>query len=63
MFFDFGDLRDDMMEEDLGGYFAGGYGGSLMEAAEVESASPEELLEMAEEQGYDLSKYERSDRD
>ena len=58
MIIDVDKLRDDMLNEDLGAYFGGGFGGALMEAIDVERASDEELVEMAQRQGIDLRKYE-----
>jgi len=51
-------LRDDMLQEDLGAFFGGGFGGALVEAVDVERASDEELVEMAQRQGIDLRRYE-----
>ena len=50
-------LRDDLREEDLGAYFGGGFGGALMEVFDIESATPEELVQMAQERGFDLRNY------
>lgn len=58
MIIDVDKLRDDMLQEDLGAFFGGGFGGALMEAIDVERASDEELIEMAQRQGIDLSRYE-----
>ena len=58
MIIDVDKLRDDMLQEDLGAFFGGGFGGALMEAIDVERASDEEIVEMAQRQGIDLSKYE-----
>ena len=58
MIIDVDKLRDDMLNEDLGAFFGGGFGGALVEAVDVERASDEELVEMAQRQGIDLSRYE-----
>ena len=58
MIIDVDKLRDDMLQEDLGAFFGGGFGGALVEAVDIERASDEELVEMAQRQGIDLSKYE-----
>lgn len=50
-------LRDDMKSECLGAFFGGGFGGALIEAGDVERASPEKLVEMARQKGVDLEKY------
>ncbi|MCR5034078.1 MAG: hypothetical protein K6B42_01495 [Clostridia bacterium] len=58
MIIDVDKLRDDMLQEDLGAFFGGGFGGALMEAVDVERASDEELVEIAQRQGIDLRRYE-----
>ena len=58
MIIDVDKLREDMLNEDLGAFFVGGFGGALVEAADVERASDEELVEMAQRQGIDLRRYE-----
>ena len=58
MVIDVDKLREDMRSECLGAAFGGGFGGALVEAYDVEKASPEELVEMAVRLGMDLSKYE-----
>ena len=50
-------LRDDLRSEDLGAYFGGGFGGALMEAFDIASATPEELLQIAQDNGVDLRRY------
>ena len=55
-------LRQDMKEDCYGAYFGGGFGGALVEAFDVEKASPEELIKMAQRnRGIDLSDYEDDD--
>lgn len=51
-------LRDDLREEALGTYFAAGYGGALIESFDVDRATPEQLIEMAQKQGIDLRNYQ-----
>lgn len=58
MVIDVDKLWEDMRSECLGAAFGGGFGGALVEAYDVEKASPEELVEMAVRLGMDLSKYE-----
>lgn len=58
MIIDVDKLRDDMLNEDLGAFFGGGFGGALVEAVDVERASDEELVEIAQRQGIDLRRYE-----
>ena len=57
MMIDIDKLREDLMKESYGAYFGGGYGGALMESFNIESASPQKLIEIAERKGIDLRKY------
>lgn len=50
-------LRDDMENDYLGACFGGGFGGALFAALDVKRATPEQLVEMAQQQGIDLRKY------
>ena len=50
-------LRDDMRDECLGAYFGGGFGAALIESFDVDRATPEKLVEMAQNQGIDLRRY------
>ena len=50
-------LKDDMRNDDLGAYFGGGFGGALMEAFDVDRATPEELVQIAQDKGIDLRRY------
>lgn len=43
-------LRDDMRDECLGAYFGGGFGAALIESFDVDRATPEKLVEMAQNQ-------------
>ena len=51
-------LRDDMRDECLGAYIGGGFGAALIESFDVDRATPEKLVEMAQNQGVDLRKYQ-----
>lgn len=51
-------LRDDMRDECLGAYFGGGFGAALIESFDVDRATPDKLVEMAQNQGIDLRKYQ-----
>ena len=51
-------LRDDMRDECLGAYFGGGFGAALIESFDVDRATPEKLVEMAQSQGIDLRRYQ-----
>lgn len=50
-------LRADMRSECLGAYFGGGFGAALIESFDIDRATPEELVEMAQRQGIDILKY------
>lgn len=55
---DVDELRNDLRNECLGAFFGGGFGGALVESFDVDRASPEELVEMAQRQGIDLRRYQ-----
>ena len=61
MFFDIAGLRDDMEDDCYDAFFGGGYGGAMIEAFEIEEASDEEVLRIAQEKGYNLGLYEDED--
>jgi len=50
-------LRDDLKQECYGAFFGGNFGGALMETYDLERASPEEIVEIAENKGVDFRKY------
>ena len=58
---DVDELREDLREECLGAYFGGGYGVALVEAVDVDNASPEELVQIALDKGFDLRRYRVDD--
>lgn len=51
-------LRRDLKDDSLGAFFCGGFGGALMETSDIERASDEKLIEMAEDRGMDLRRYQ-----
>lgn len=51
-------LRNDLMSENLAGYFGAGLGGMLIEAMDIKKMSPEELVQSAQSQGIDLRRYQ-----
>ena len=51
-------LRQYMLDNSYGAFFIGDFGGALAEAADIENASDEELVEMAKMQGIDLRRFE-----
>ena len=50
-------LREDLRSDDLGAYIGGGFGGALMEAFDIDNATPEELVKIAQDREVDLMKY------
>ncbi|MDO4193307.1 MAG: hypothetical protein Q4D24_08395 [Erysipelotrichaceae bacterium] len=56
-------LREDLKNDSLGAFFGGGFGGALMEAADVKYASDDELKEIARRKGVDLRNYLSEDDD
>lgn len=50
-------LREDMKQECYGAFFGGRFGGALLESFDIEDASPEEIVRMAQQQGIELNKY------
>jgi len=51
-------LREDMKKECLGAFFGGGFGAALIESFDIDKASPEELVELAQRQEIDLRRYQ-----
>jgi len=58
MMIDIEKLREDLKQESYGAFFGGGYGGALMESFDVEKASPEKLIEIAQKNNINVQKYE-----
>ncbi len=50
-------LRNDLMSENLAGYFGAGLGGMLIEAIDIQKMEPEDLVQLAQNQGIDLRRY------
>lgn len=55
---DYDALREDLEDELLGAAFGGGFGGALMEAADLDDLSDEELLDIVRRNGIDPEDYE-----
>lgn len=55
---DFETLREALAQECCGAFFGGGFGGAMAQLSEIQNASPEELLSLAQELGIDLSNFE-----
>ena len=51
-------LRKYMLDNSYAAFFVGDFGGALAEAVDIENASYEELIEMAERQGIDLRRFQ-----
>lgn len=51
-------LREALKQECYGAFFGGGFGGALIETFDIEKASPEKLIEIAEKKGIDLRDYQ-----
>lgn len=51
-------LREDLKQECYGAFFGGGFGGALIESFDIGRASPEDLIEIAENKGIDLRDYQ-----
>jgi hypothetical protein len=51
-------LKNDMKNECLGAYFGGGFGGALVESFDVDKATQEELVEVAQRKCINLRKYQ-----
>ena len=51
-------LRSDLINDSYGAFFGGVFGGAMIEASDIENASPEELIRIAKNKGVNLRKYE-----
>ncbi len=58
MIIDIDKLREDLENDSYGAFYGGGFGGALIEAFDIESASQDELVEIALSKGIDLEEYE-----
>ena len=54
---DFDRLREDLAEDSYGAFFVGGFGGALVEAGDIESASDDELIRIARRKSVDIEDY------
>ncbi len=50
-------LRRDLLADSEAAFYGGGFGGALMECAEIERASAQELADMAQRRGIDVRQY------
>lgn len=51
-------LRKYILDNSYAAFFVGDFGGALVETVDIENASDEESIEMAESQGIDLRRLE-----
>ncbi len=58
MIIDIERLKEDIKQEYLGAYFIGGYGASLIESFNIDKASPEKIIEIANKLGINIYDYE-----
>ena len=56
-------LRQELLMDAEAAFYGGGYGGAMMEAFEIERATPQELVAIAERAGVDVRKYIVDDDD
>ena len=54
---DFEKLREDLKQDSYGAFFIGGFGGAIFESFDIDKASHEELLDLAEQKGININKY------
>ena len=52
------ELKQDLKEDDYGAFFIGGFGGAFVETINIDKASPDQVIKVAIERGFDLKKYE-----
>ena len=58
MMIDVDKLRKDMLDNCYGAFFVADLGAALVESSEIERASDEELIRIAQRQGVDLHRFE-----
>lgn len=50
-------LKNDLKNESLGAFYGGGFGGALVESFQIDKASPEELIKIADRMNVDIEEY------
>lgn len=50
-------LKRDMLSDCYGAFYGGGFGGAMYSSFEIERAQGQQLVNMAERMGYDLTPY------
>lgn len=56
---DIASLRKDLADECAGVFFAGGFGGGIIESTYIQSASDEEIIKIAIDKDINLAKYSK----
>ena len=51
------ELRQDLLNDSYGAFYGGGFGGAMYESFEIEQATPEELVRIAQRKGINLLRY------
>lgn len=51
------ELREDLIRDSRAAFYGGGFGGAMYESFEIERATPEELVRIAQRKGIDLTRY------
>ena len=50
-------LKRDMLNDCYGAFYGGGFGGAMYSSFQIERAEGQQLVDMAERMGYDLTPY------
>ncbi|MBQ6495117.1 MAG: hypothetical protein IJI49_03855 [Bacilli bacterium] len=50
-------LRNDLKNDSLGAFYGGGFGGALIESFQIEKATPEELIKIADKMNINIEDY------
>jgi len=51
-------LRDDLKMNCYGAFYEGGFGGALIQSFDLEQASPQTLIKIAQDYGVNLEQYQ-----
>ena len=51
-------IREDLLQDTLGAFFIGGYGGAVIEGKNIKDMSSEEIVSLAIKHGLNLKKYQ-----
>ena len=58
MTIDIDELKRDLISNMYGAYFGGEFGGAMVSVSDLERTTPEQIVEIAINQGIDLKKYQ-----